>query len=43
MSLVHSPDELDAMRRIKAAFDPLERMNPGKVLPDLPDSAGAAP
>ena len=43
MSLVHSPDELDAMRRIKAVFDPLGRMNPGKVLPDLPDSAGAAP
>ena len=43
MSLVHSPEELDAMRRIKAVFDPLGRMNPGKVLPDLPDSAGAAP
>ena len=42
MSLVHSPDELDAMRRIKAVFDPLGRMNPGKVLPDSPDSAGAA-
>ena len=41
MSLVHSLDELDAMRRIKAVFDPLGRMNPDKVLPDPPD--GAAP
>ena len=43
MSLVHNADELDAMRRVKAVFDPLGRMNPGKVLPDSPDSAGAAP
>ena len=28
MSLVHGPEELDAMRRIKAVFDPLGRMNP---------------
>ncbi len=34
MSLVHGPDELDAMRRVKAVFDPWGRMNPGKVLPD---------
>ena len=43
MSLVHNAEELDAMRRIKDVFDPLGRMNPGKVLPDPPDSAGAAP
>ena len=42
MSLVHSPDELEAMRRVKAVFDPLGCMNPGKVLPDPPDSAEAA-
>jgi glycolate oxidase subunit GlcD len=42
MSLVHSPDDLDAMRHIKAVFDPLGRMNPGKVLPDPPVSEGAA-
>ena len=39
MSLVHGPEELDAMRRIKAVFDPLGRMNPGKVLPDAPEAA----
>ena len=43
MSLVHGPEELDAMRRIKAVFDPLGRMNPGKVLPDAPEAARAAP
>ena len=42
MSLVHSPDDLDAMRRIKAVFDPLGLMNPGKVLPDPPAADGAA-
>jgi len=41
MSLVHGPDELDAMQRIKSVFDPVGLMNPGKVLPDLPDSEGA--
>jgi glycolate oxidase subunit GlcD len=43
MSLVHTPDELDAMRRIKTVFDPRGRMNPGKVLPDPPDADGVAP
>ncbi len=42
MSLVHGPDELDTMRRVKSVFDPLGRMNPGKVLPDPPDTGGAA-
>ncbi len=36
MSLVHGPEELEAMRSIKAVFDPRGRMNPGKVLPDPP-------
>ena len=35
MSLVHGPAELDAMRRVKAVFDPRGKMNPNKVLPDL--------
>ena len=43
MSLVHGPDELDAMRRIKSVFDPLGHMNPGKVLPDGPDEAREMP
>ncbi len=43
MSLVHGPEELDAMRRVKSVFDPLGRMNPGKVLPDGPDTARATP
>lgn len=34
MPLVCSPDVLDAMGRVKAAFDPWGRCNPGKVLPD---------
>jgi glycolate oxidase len=34
MSLVHSPDELDAMRRVKSVFDPAGNMNPGKVVPE---------
>ena len=36
MSLVCSDEVLDAMRRVKEAFDPSGRCNPGKVLPDLP-------
>ena len=43
MSLVHGPEELDIMLRVKAVFDPLGRMNPGKVLPDLPETVRAAP
>ncbi len=42
MSLVYGPEELDTMRRIKGVFDPLGLMNPGKVIPEPPDSAGAA-
>ena len=34
MRLVHGPDELDAMRAARAAFDPRGLFNPGKVLPD---------
>jgi FAD/FMN-containing dehydrogenase len=34
MSLMHSPDELDAMRRVKSVFDPAGNMNPGKVVPE---------
>ncbi len=34
MRLIHTPDELEAMRAVKAVFDPGGRFNPGKVLPD---------
>jgi glycolate oxidase len=33
MSLIFSPDDLDAMRRLRLAFDPEERCNPHKILP----------
>ncbi len=34
MSLVFSPDDMEAMRKVKMAFDPDEICNPGKVLPE---------
>jgi glycolate oxidase subunit GlcD len=33
MPLLFSPDDLDAMRRLRTAFDPDRRCNPGKVFP----------
>lgn len=33
MPLIHSPEVLDAMARVKGVFDPSGRCNPGKVLP----------
>lgn len=33
LPLVRSPEEIAAMRRLKAAFDPLGILNPGRVLP----------
>ena len=33
MSLIFSPQDIEAMRRLRGAFDPLGRCNPGKVLP----------
>jgi len=40
MRLVHGPEELAAMRAVKATFDPDGLFNPGKVLPD-PEAADA--
>jgi glycolate oxidase len=40
MPWVFSPDDLGAMRRVKDAFDPRGRLNPGKV---FPAEAGAQP
>lgn len=33
MPLMFTPDDLDLMRRMRAAFNPTGRLNPGKVLP----------
>jgi len=33
MPLMFTPEDLDLMRRVRAAFNPAERLNPGKVLP----------
>jgi hypothetical protein len=34
MPWVYSPDDLDAMRRVKDALDVHGIMNPGKIFPD---------
>jgi glycolate oxidase len=34
MSEALDPETLDALRSVKAAFDPQNRLNPGKVLPE---------
>ena len=34
MSWIYSPDDLDAMHRVKDVFDPAGMFNPGKVFPD---------
>ena len=41
MSEVYAPDDLATMRRLRRAFDPDGRLNPGKVLPD--GEGGGAP
>jgi len=33
MPLMYSPDDLEAMQKVRAAFDRSQRCNPGKVLP----------
>jgi FAD/FMN-containing dehydrogenase len=33
MKLVYSDDDLEAMRRLRAAFDPDGVCNPGKIIP----------
>ncbi len=34
MPLVFTKEDLDAMRRVRAAFAPANRLNPGKIFPD---------
>jgi glycolate oxidase len=42
MPLMFGPDDLEAMRRLRAAFDPLGLANPGKVFP-TPRLCGEVP
>lgn len=42
MELVHGPQELQAMRDVRDAFDPRGLYNPGKVVPEPPVPAGGA-
>ena len=39
MSMIFTPEDIAAMKRVKAAFDPLNLLNPGKVLPDIEKAA----
>ena len=41
MPLIFSRDELRLQRRVKRAFDPADRCNPGKVFPDEEEDAAA--
>jgi glycolate oxidase len=34
MPWIYSPDDLDAMLRVKRVFDPSGLLNPGKIFPD---------
>ena len=34
LPLRHSPETLEAMRAVKAAFDPKGILNPGKIFPE---------
>ncbi len=34
LPLVFSPDDIETMRKVKLAYSPKERMNPGKIFPD---------
>ena len=39
MSLVFSAKDIAAMKKVKAAFDPENLFNPGKVLPETEKAA----
>ncbi|MGH7903340.1 MAG: FAD-binding oxidoreductase [Candidatus Dormibacteraceae bacterium] len=43
MPWIFSPDDLDAMLRVKRVLDPAGRLNPGKVFPDADPGAHEAP
>ena len=39
MSMIFSPKDLAAMKKVKEAFDPLNLLNPGKLLPETEKAA----
>jgi len=39
MSMIFSPKDIAAMKKVKEAFDPLNLMNPGKLLPETEKAA----
>ncbi|MBA4423280.1 MAG: FAD-binding oxidoreductase [Syntrophus sp. (in: bacteria)] len=39
MSLIFSPKDIAAMKKVKEAFDPLNLLNPGKLLPETEKAA----
>lgn len=43
MNFMYTPDELLAMRDIKAVFDPQNRFNPGKIFPSTPPEPDLIP
>lgn len=43
MNFMYTPDELSAMRDIKAVFDPQNRFNPGKIFPSAPPDPDLIP
>jgi glycolate oxidase len=42
MSLLYSPADMEAQRKVKSVFDPDELANPGKVLPAAESVGGGA-
>ena len=43
MNFMYTPDELAAMKDIKAVFDPQNRFNPGKIFPSAPPEPDLIP
>ena len=37
MPLVFTEEDMNAMKKVRSAFSPLERFNPGKIFPGGPE------